>query len=139
MGAAASTYAFGREDGLADRTNIKAMIAVQPLLYTCFVRALGMPSFMINAGEKVSQKRLGFDMSKPDFIRDAPKVNVPTLVVQNENDPWTEMGMVNDYYSALTVEKELRLLDLEKSRFAAYDYVGTHPEKLIDWFNSRMQ
>ena len=135
MGAASTTYAYGRENGLASRENVKAMIAVQPLLYTCFVEALGMPKFMNKAGEKVSQQRLGFDMSKPNFVEDAPKVTVPTLVVQNSNDPWTQMGMVEDYFEALTVEKELKLLDIEKSRFAAYDYVGSHPAELMGWFD----
>ena len=135
MGAASSTYAFGRDNGLATRTNVNAMVAVQPLLYTCFVEALGMPGFMNRAGEKVSKERLGFDMSAPNFIEDASKVTVPTLVVQNKNDPWTQMGMVEDYYNALAVEKELKLLDIEKSRFAAYDYVGTHPAELMGWFD----
>lgn len=138
MGAASSTYAYGRENGLASRKNVKAMIAVQPLLYTCFVEALGLPGFMARAGERTSQKRLGFDMGTPNFINDVPKVTVPTLVVQNQNDPWTRMGMVEDYYNALTVEKELKLLDIEKSRFAAYDYVGAHPEDLMGWFERFM-
>ncbi|WP_306144425.1 S9 family peptidase [Roseibium sp. MMSF_3412] len=135
MGSASTTYAFGREDSLGKRTILKAMIAVQPLLYTCFIKALGMPGFMARSGEKASAKRLGFDMSAPDFVKDAPKVTVPTLVVQNTNDPWTEMGMVRDYYDALKVEKDLMLLDLEKSRFAAYDYLGTHPEEMMGWFD----
>ncbi|MEM9631496.1 MAG: alpha/beta fold hydrolase [Pseudomonadota bacterium] len=138
MGSAATTYAFGREDGLGQRSNLKAMIAVQPLLYSCFIKALGMPGFMARAGEKVSQQRLGFDMSQPNFVKEAPNVTVPTLVVQNSNDPWTEMGMVQDYYNALTVEKDLKLLDLEKSRFAAYDYIGSHPEDLMGWFDRYM-
>lgn len=135
MGAASTTYAYGRDNGLANRPNIKAIVAVQPLLYTCFVEALGMPGFMTRAGEKVSERRLGFDMGTPNFIDDAPKISVPTLVVQNSNDPWTKMGMVDDYFQALSVEKELKLLDLKKSRFAAYEYVGTHPEDLMGWFD----
>jgi len=138
MGAASTTYAYGRDNGLAQRGNIKAMIAVQPLLYTYFVKALGMPGFMARAGEKVSKERLGFDMGKPNFIDDAPKINVPTLVVQNKNDPWTKMSMVEDYYNALNVEKELRILDIEKGRFAAYDYVGSHPAELMGWFDQHM-
>ncbi|WP_305989301.1 S9 family peptidase [Roseibium sp. MMSF_3544] len=138
MGSASTTYAFGRENGLGRRTNLKAMVAVQPLLYTCFIKALGMPGFMARSGEKVSEKRLGFDMSTPDFVKDAPKVTVPTLVVQNSNDPWTEMGMVRDYYDALSVEKDMMLLDLAKSRFAAYDYLGTHPEEVMGWFDRYM-
>ena len=138
MGAASTTYAYGRSDGLANRKNIRAMIAVQPLLYTCFIEALGMPGFLARTGEKVSNQRLGFDMGQPNFIDDAPKIIVPTLVVQNKNDPWTQMEMVEDYYNALTVEKELMLLDIEKSRFAAYDYVGSHPEELMGWFDAHM-
>lgn len=138
MGAASTTYAYGREDGLATRTNIKALVAVQPLLYTCFIEALGMPAFMARAGEKLSNERLGFDMSVPNFIHDAPKIPVPTLVVQNTNDPWTEMDMVQEYFDALTVEKELKLVDLDKSRFAAYDWVGTSPETLSAFFDAHL-
>lgn len=138
MGASAMTYAYGLEDGLAERANIKAIIAVQPLLYTCFIEAMGMPGFLARSGEKVSQERLGFDMGEPNFINHAPKITVPTMVVQNNNDPWTQMGMVQDYCDGLGGEKDLKLLDIEKSRFAAYDYVGSHPEDLMGWFDRLM-
>lgn len=134
MGAASTTYAYGLSDGLANRKNVKALVAVQPLLYSYFVKALGMPGFMERAGANVSRQRLGFDMAEPNFVNDAPKITVPTLVIQNKNDPWTQMEMVQSYYDALVVEKELRILDLDKSRFAAYDYLGRAPEEFIDWF-----
>lgn len=135
MGAASTTYAYGLSDGLASRENVKAMIAVQPLLYSYFVEALGMPGFMERAGARVSRQRLGFDMAAPNFIDDAPKVTVPTLVIQNKNDPWTNLEMVQSYYDALTVKKELRMLDLDESRFAAYDYLSQKPGEFVDWFN----
>ncbi|MEM9216409.1 MAG: alpha/beta fold hydrolase [Cyanobacteria bacterium P01_F01_bin.150] len=138
MGAASTTYAYGLSDGLASCEKVKAMIAVQPLLYSDFVKALGMPGFMERAGSKVSRKRLGFDMAEPNFIDDAPKITVPTLVIQNQNDPWTKLEMVQSYYDALTVEKDLRMLDLTESRFAAYDYLGRAPEKWIGWFDQHL-
>lgn len=138
MGAASTTYAYGLSDSLGSRENVKALVAVQPLLYTYFVEALGMPGFIERSGAKVSRDRLGFDMSEPNFIDDAPKITVPTLVVQNKNDPWTNMEMVQDYYDALTVEKELRLLDLKNSRFAAYDYLGRAPEEFLGWFDKHL-
>ncbi|MEO0681500.1 MAG: alpha/beta hydrolase [Pseudomonadota bacterium] len=138
IGAASTTYAYGRENGLATRPNVKAMIAVQPLLYTYFVKALGMPGPIARAGQAVSERRLGFDIGGPNFIEDASKITVPTLVLQNRNDPWTRMEMVEDFYAALEVEKELKLLDLEQSRFAAYDRLGTHPDELTDWFDGRL-
>lgn len=135
MGAAAATYAFGRDDGLAGRSNLRSMIAVQPLRYSCFVEALGMPDFTVRAGERVSNTQLGFDMAGPDFINDAPRVSVPTLVVQNQNDPWTRMEMVQRYAAALSQPSELRLVDLENSRFAAYDRIGSHPQEFFGWFD----
>ncbi|WP_316368954.1 alpha/beta hydrolase [Candidatus Thiodiazotropha sp. CDECU1] len=138
MGSAATTYAYGLEDGLSGRDRVKALVAVQPLLYSCFVDALGMPGFARRSGEKVSVERLGFDIAGPNFVEQAASISVPTLVVQNANDPWTQMSMVEDYFQRLTVEKELKMLDLDKSRFAAYDRIGTHPQEFTDWFDDRM-
>lgn len=138
MGAASTTYAYGMSDSLRSRKHVKALIAVQPLLYSYFVRALGMPAFAEGLSAKVSNQRLGFDIAKPNFIDDAPKINVPTLVIQNKNDPWTHLDMVQAYYSALSSEKEYRELDLEPSRFAAYDYLGRAPEAFVDWFNQHL-
>lgn len=138
MGAASTTYAYGLEDGLAGHDRIKALVAVQPLLYDDFINALGVPGFMRRAADRVTTERLGFDLAAPNFIDSAPKVNVPTLVIQNQNDPWTRMGMVQGYYDALNVEKDLKLLDEEKSRFAAYDWVGKNPAEIQTWFDRFM-
>ena len=138
MGSAATTYAYGLEDGLANREAAKSLLVVQPLLYSCFVEALGMPGFVQRAGGKVSEERLGFDLAEPNFLDHVGQVNVPTRVVQNQNDPWTQMDMVQSYYDKLKGEKELKMLDIEKSRFAAYDYIGSHPESILDWFDQHM-
>lgn len=138
MGAGASTYAYGLSNGLSDFSNVKAMIAVQPLLYNYFVDALGMPGFIQRAASRVSNKRLGFDMNERSFLPDVQRITVPTLVVQNRHDPWTNPDMVQQYFESLTVEKELMWIDLEKNRFAAYDFVGYAPEKLMGWFDSHI-
>lgn len=139
MGSAATTYAYGLENGMASRTNVKALAAIQPLLYTKFIEALGMPGFVARAAGRVSEKRLGFDLAEPNFLDHVHNINVPTMVVQNTNDPWTQLDMVEDYFNKLTMdEKELKMIDIEKSRFAAYDWVGTHASELSDWFNAKM-
>ena len=138
MGAASTTYAYGMEDGLSRFKNIKAMIAVQPLLYSYFVEAFGMPGFLQKAGNKVTSERLGFDLNEKSFLPDVKSITVPTMVVQNKNDPWTNMEMVNQYFDSLQVEKEMKWLDIEKSRFAAYDFVGREPESLFSWFDQHM-
>jgi len=58
---------------MARRANVKALVAVQPLLYSYFVDALGMPGFIQRSGAKVSEKRLGFDIARaPMQLRGKP-------------------------------------------------------------------
>lgn len=136
MGAAASTYGYGLGDrGLQKYQNIKAMIAVQPLNYAAFVKAFGLPDFLNKLGEKISRERLGFDLNDKTFMDDVHHISVPTLVMQNKNDPWTDLDFVQEYYDKLTVEKELLWLDLSADRAAGYDYLGTNPETLTQFFN----
>ena len=138
MGSAISTYAFGMENGLRNYKNIKAMIAVQPLQYQKFVDAFGMPRFLQRSSAKLNKQRTGIDMVQTSFLDDVCQINVPTLVVQNSNDPWTEMSFVDSYYANLTVEKQMLLLDLEKNRFAAYEHLGSNPNGIYEWFEKYM-
>ena len=114
MGQSATTTAYGREDGLQNYDNIKALISVQPLTYEKFVQALGFPKFVINRANKVIQQKTGFDFNDNNFMPNVKDITVPTLVIQNKNDPWTNRELVNEYYERLNVEKELLWLDLEE-------------------------
>ena len=134
MGAAATTYAYGLTSGLRNHPDVKALVAVQPLLYAYFVDAFGMPGFLQRAGGKISRERLGFDLDARSFLPDVPQISVPTLLVQNRNDPWTNLDMVKAYFDGLAVEKEMLWLELEKNRFAAYDYIGREPAEVLGWF-----
>ena len=68
MGSAISTYAFGMDNGLKNRKNIKAMIAVQPLQYQKFIDALGLPKFIQRPVAKLNQQRTGVDMVEKSFL-----------------------------------------------------------------------
>ena len=117
MGAASTTYAYGLGDeGLARFGNVKALVAVQPLHYSEFVKALGMPGFLNRAGSAVTLKRTGIDLNTKTFMPDVSSITVPTLVVQNTNDPWTDVEFVKRYFDALEVEKEMLWLDLADKR-----------------------
>ncbi|MEM8963646.1 MAG: alpha/beta hydrolase [Acidobacteriota bacterium] len=135
MGAAATTYAYGQDDGLRGRDNIKAMVAFQPLHYKNFVKAFGLPSFLDAMGRKKSLERTGIDLNTTTFLPDAKHISVPTLVVQNKNDPWTDLEFVQSYYDGLTVEKDLLWLDLEASRAASYEELGRAPEPILSYFD----
>ena len=140
MGAVSTTYAYGMRDvGLRRYDNIKALIAVQPLHYTEFVKAFGMPGFLDRAGGKVSTERLGFDLNEKTFIQDVQHISVPTMVIQNRNDPWTDINFVQRYYDELQGDdNELLWLDLSNQRAAAYDYLGTSPQVLATFFNKHV-
>ena len=58
MGAASTTFAYGLEAEMSKNTQVKTMIAVQPLTYDYFVKAMGLPDFLINSGNKYNQIKL---------------------------------------------------------------------------------
>ncbi|MEM7381952.1 MAG: alpha/beta hydrolase [Bacteroidota bacterium] len=138
MGQGASTFAFGQEEELKRYTNLKTMISVQPLTYDKFVKAMGLPGFLINAGNKFNIEKRNTDLTGDAFMPYVKDINVPTLVIQNRNDPMTNLEMVGEYYEALQVEKEMLWLELEKKRGAAYAWLGENSEPIVNWFNKYM-
>jgi esterase/lipase len=135
MGQAATTFAFGLENEMKSFKNLKSMISVQPLTYDYFMKAMGLPNFMINSTNKYNKEKRNTDLTGDSFLPYVKDISIPTLVIQNQNDPMTNMDMVNDYYNDLTVEKEMLWLDLEKKRGAAYAWLGDNPDKILSWFN----
>jgi dienelactone hydrolase len=138
MGASSSTFAYGLEPEIKEKQEVKAMIAVQPLTYDYFVKAMGLPNFLIASGNKYNSKR-GVDLTGDSFLPYVKDISVPTLVIQNKNDPMTNMNMVKQYYHDLQVDKDILWLDLEKKRGAAYAWIGKNPEKILEWFGKYVQ
>lgn len=139
MGASSSTYAFGEKDGLKNYPNIKAMVAIQPLRYPDFISALGLNNFLGRRVTKLNNKRTGIDMNEVSFMPKVHSINVPTLLVQNSNDEYLNKQSINEFFDALTVEKEMMFLDLGKKRASAYDYLTKSPEKLLSWFDKHLK
>jgi alpha/beta superfamily hydrolase len=135
MGSSSSIFGFGLEDEMKNHPKIKTMIAVQPLTYDHFVKAMGLPGFLVKSGNKYNLEKRGVDLTGDSFLPYAKDIPVPTLVIQNENDPMTNMDMVKGFYNNITTEKEYLSLDLEKKRGAAYDWLGKNPEPIVNWFN----
>lgn len=134
MGAASTTFAYGLEEEMARFNQVKALVAVQPLTYDYFVKAMGMPSFLVNSGNKYNQEQRGVDLTGDSFLPYVKDVTVPTLVIQNRNDPMTNLDMVQQYFDDLEVEKEMLWLELEKKRGAAYAWLGDHSKEVLGWF-----
>ena len=138
MGAASSTYAFGKENGLRDYENIKAMIAIQPLRYPDFIKALGLDNFVGRRVTKRNNERTNMDLNEVSFMSDVKSITVPTLLVQNSNDEYLNRQSIEEYYDALEVEKEMMWLDLGNKRAAGYDYLTKNPEKILNFFDKHV-
>ena len=138
MGQAATVFAYGMEAELKQIENVKAMISVQPLTYDFFVKAMGLPNFLVNAGNKYNKEKRNTDLTGDAFLPYVKDISVPTLVIQNENDPMTNLDMVKTYYDSLTVEKKMISLDLEKKRGAAYAWLGKESKEVLSWFDKYM-
>lgn len=138
MGAASTTFAYGLEDDMQGFKQVKSMIAVQPLTYDYFVKAMGIPGFMVRSGNKVNAQR-GVNLNGDSFLPYAKKLSMPVMVIQNQNDPMTNMEMVKQYYNDIKTEKEMVWLELEKKRGAAYDWLGKNPERILAWFDKYLK
>ncbi len=137
MGAAASTYAFGK-GGLAGNKNVKAMVAIQPLRYPDFISALRLDNFVGRRVTRRNNERTNIDLNAVSFMPDVPAINVPTLLVQNSNDEYLNRQSIEEYNDALQVEKEMMWLDLGTKRAAAYDYLTKNPDTILSFFGKHM-
>ncbi len=145
MGQGASVSAYGREDGLKNYDNIKCMISVQPLDYAHFMDAMEIPGFLKKSADKYIKKNTDFDYFNNTWRPYVKDVTVPTLVMQNKNDGFLNEEFVEGVYNDLQVEKELMWIDIPKkknqafNRMAAYDWIGTHPEPILKWFDKYLK
>jgi predicted alpha/beta-fold hydrolase len=97
-----------------------------------------LPSFLIDAGNKYNKEKRNIDLTGDSFLPYVKDISIPTLVIQNRNDPMTNLNMVEQYYNDLTVEKQMMWLDLEKKRGATYAWLSDNPEKMVEWFDKYM-
>lgn len=138
MGAASSTYAFGEAGGLADNDRIKAMIAIQPLRYPDFMKALRLDNFIGRRVTRRNNERTGMDLEAVTFMDHVEAINVPTRLVQNTNDEYLNRQSIEEYFGALTVDKDMMWLDLGPKRAAGYEYLTKHPAEILSFFDQYM-
>ena len=144
MGQGATITAYGLEKRLRDCRAIKCMVAVQPMDYPTFIKAMGLPKFLRWRAGKVIQQRTGIDFSRNSFMDSISSINVPVLVIQNENDGYLDRDFVDAYFEALPVEKEMLWIEIPKkknanfNRMAAYDWIGDNPEPILRFFGKYM-
>lgn len=137
FGVNATTHAFGLKDGLQSRKNLKAISLTQPASWGMLMRPSAGDAFVDEVNKQLEAKGVK-DLDATPLI-DASKINVPTLVVQNINDPSGTLPFVKQFYNTIATEKELWMIDGEKDRSFAYYYETTNPENLVAWFSKTLR
>lgn len=134
MGSSSTVLNYGVDGGLQTFPNVAAMVAVQPLYSAAWFRNWNIPDFIIDRSAEFSLKRGGVDYRKSpaDYWK---HVTVPTMIIQNSNDPVGDRSYVEECYANLTVEKDMVWTDVEKSRLAAYADLARNPHKMLEWFD----
>ena len=142
MGANATIIAMSRDPEAFSRA--RCLVAIQPLSMSVFVRSylrstytsLGLAVLPLTEGLR---RWLGGhpmeEMSPREYVKD---IKVPTLYVQGRTDPWTELSDIEGMYEATRAPKEFWWLETTKSRPEAYQYVGEHPQRLVEFIEAHM-
>ncbi len=138
MGLRATGFAYLEEE-IANIPNIKALFGVQPINNnTAMKNGAKAPEFMVRRASNYNIKRGGVDIYS-DCLPASKVINVPTYILQNENDPMTDIKWVKEFYNNLNVEKELNIYQGVKSRFDAYNKIGAESEMLVTFFDKYMK
>jgi pimeloyl-ACP methyl ester carboxylesterase len=128
-----SMIAMSKKPGFLQEAGVKALVAVQPISIEIFYKQYGLPDWLVTKIKGVYSNK-GLDIKDQDPVLYAPAIFVPTLFVQNVNDPWSDMEHSRAIYDAIPTEKEAIWLDEEEHhRFLAYNWFNDHPERLLDF------
>jgi pimeloyl-ACP methyl ester carboxylesterase len=142
MGANATIIAMSREPEAFARA--RCLVAIQPISMSVFVRSylrstytpLGLAVLPLT---EALRRWLGGHpleaMSPREYVKD---IKVPTLYVQGRTDPWTELSDIEGMYEATQAPKEFWWLETTKSRPEAYQHVGEHPGRMVEFIDTHM-
>ena len=120
-------------------------MAIQPISMDVFVRAYASKTFtpflaklLLPMIKKFVKWQSGFeleDLSPRNYVKD---LRVPTLYVQAQNDPWTELSDIQGFYENTHAPKEFYWIKNTKRRFETYSYFQDKPEKMLEWLERWM-
>lgn len=137
MGANATIIALGCGEGLIGA--VKLLVAVQPVSAAVFVRQYlraqytPLSEFLGAIVDKLVQMQGGYALNAMSPLAYTKDIRVPTLYIQARADRWTTIADTQSFYDATPGEKELWWIEGITRRFDAYNYVGDHPERVIEF------
>jgi pimeloyl-ACP methyl ester carboxylesterase len=137
MGAASTMTALSK--GKDQLTNARFLVAIQPVTSSVFFRSYmkavytPLSLLLIPIVDKIVQLRGGYafeEMAPGRFCKD---IDIPTMYIQAKEDPWTDLDDIRSFYESTPGAEELWLIEGEMGRFDAYNYVGEHPDRVLDF------
>ena len=134
MSANATVMAYAENGDLFEESNVKALVAMQPLTNAEYLKTIGLPSEMVDAVTRQFKDVTGYDFHAP-VLANVATVYVPTLLCQGRQDPNTNLKFINEFYENLPDEKEMYWMEEPTHRFDGYNWFYEHPEKMLSWFN----
>lgn len=135
MGAASAMTALSK--GKDQLQKARFLVAIQPVtssvFFRCYLKAVYTPLslFLIPIVERIVQWRGGYAFEEMAPGRFAKDIEIPTMYVQAQEDPWTELSDIRGFYQATPGAEALWLIQGKMRRFEAYNYVGEHPERIL--------
>ena len=122
-------------------TDIKALIALQPLSSRAFVetgaKAAGLdPQAAAKQFDIAIHNLTGFHVDELSPVPYAQDGKIPTLVAQVHQDLMTHPSDVQTIYDKIGAkEKELFWIEGTTRPFDGYNYIAEHPARMTDWFD----
>ncbi|WP_420553302.1 alpha/beta hydrolase family protein [Tenacibaculum aiptasiae] len=123
---------------------VKAFVCAQPasinIMSKITLDNMGLGDYMTVFDEEL-EKNGGLKSSQMTPHNIAQNVKVPTFIIQNKDDVWTIPEDVQKTYDLIPgKDKKLFWIEEDNSkRFIGYNYLGEHPEMMLEWFNTYMK
>jgi pimeloyl-ACP methyl ester carboxylesterase len=139
MGANATIVALSKAKEQVD--DVKFLVAIQPISAIVFIvsylNAVYTPLSLILVPilDWVVQRRGGHPlqaMTPRPYVKD---LRIPTFYIQAKHDRWTELSDLQGFYDDTPPPKALWWIEEKINRFEAYNYVGEHPERILEFIN----
>jgi pimeloyl-ACP methyl ester carboxylesterase len=136
FGASALPGAFALDDGLSSRDNVKAITIVQPGTWGQLMRGVLGDTMVDEINRQLVAA--GSDDMDLDSNPNTASINVPVMLMHNQNDPLGSQAYTQDYFDAIPTEKTLHWIDGPADRGYAYRHITKHPEPLVQWFDQHL-
>lgn len=124
-------------------TDVKAFVCAQPasinIMSKVALDGMGLGDFYdVLAKEVEAIRGIPLDEMTPHLF--AKNITMPTYIVQNKDDVWTIPDDVQTTYDLISGEdKKLHWIEEgDTRRFIGYNFLGEHPESMIEFFDKYM-